>query len=222
LQEQNVSRGNDTRSSSGKKNGSIDEQRAGIFFCLGGALFLLLTTVAEAVYPNFSLKNNAISDLAAIGTNTSIIEETAILGLGLCWSLGAYYLFRNTGKKGTMILNMLPGAGFLLGGLSPENVNVIIHSVGTFAFPVGAVAVISSYSFIKTRFLRYFSVGLGTISLVSTFLIFVGYRVICGTCGYQQGMNDLLLGLGGLESMIIYPLMIWLLGLGGYLLNSRK
>jgi hypothetical protein len=50
------------------------------------------------------------------------------------------------------------------------------------------------------------------LSLLSTFIIFFGWRVVCGTCEYQQGMNDMLLGLGGWESMIIYPLLIWLIG----------
>ena len=198
-----------------------DSRNAGILFSFGAILFLLLTTVSEAIYPNFSLQSNAISDLAAIGSKTTIVEESAILGLGICWSLGAYYLFRNTGRKGLMILNVLPGLGFVIAGLSPENVNVIIHSVGTFAFPLGAIVAISSYKVIRSP-LKYFSVALGAISLVSTFFIFAGYRVICGTCGYQQGMSESLLGLGGWESMIIYPLLIWLFGFGSYLLASNN
>lgn len=198
-----------------------DRTKAGVLFSFGGILFLLLTTASESLYPHFSFQTNAISDLAALGMRTTIIEEAAIFGLGISWSLGAYYLFRNTGKKGLMILNMLPGIGFLIAGISPENVNVLVHSIGTFAFPLGAIVVIFSYRIIDSP-LKYFSVALGTTSLVATFFIFAGYRVICGTCGYQQGMSDLLLGLGGLESLIIYPLLIWLIGFGSYLLTSRR
>ena len=204
-----------------KSEKSSDRARAGILFSLGALLFLLLTTASEAIYPHFNLQTNAISDLAAVGTKTTVIEETAIFGLGICWSLGAYYLFRNTGKRGSLALNILPGIGFIIAGVSPENVNVIIHSVGTFAFPLGAIVVILSYRMIDSP-LKYFSLALGTSSLIATFLIFVGYRVICGTCGYQQGMSDLALGLGGLESLIIYPLLIWLIGFGGYLLTAGR
>jgi hypothetical membrane protein len=204
-----------------KSEKSSDRARAGILFSFGALLFLLLTTASEAIYPHFNLQTNAISDLAAVGTKTTVIEETAIFGLGICWSLGAYYLFRNTGKRGSLALNILPGIGFIIAGVSPENVNVIIHSVGTFAFPLGAIVVILSYRMIDSP-LKYFSLALGTSSLIATFLIFVGYRVICGTCGYQQGMSDLALGLGGLESLIIYPLLIWLIGFGGYLLTARR
>ncbi|HEX9612843.1 MAG TPA: hypothetical protein VGA05_04435, partial [Candidatus Bathyarchaeia archaeon] len=77
---------------------SSDQKGAGILFTLGASLFLLLTTTSESIYPDFSLQNNAISDLAAIGTSTTVIEETAILVLSICWMLGAFYLFRNTGR----------------------------------------------------------------------------------------------------------------------------
>src|SRR5260370_27632683 len=99
------------------------------------------------------MQNNAISELAALGTSTTAIEETAILGLAICWMAGAYYLFRHTDRRRLAILNLVPGVGYLLAGLSPENVNVVIHSVGALlAFPLGAVVVILSYKFIRGPF----------------------------------------------------------------------
>lgn len=205
-----------------------DARRAGILFAFGGLLFLLLTTAAESIYPGFSTQNNAISDLAALGTSTTAIEETAVLGLAICWIVGAYYLFRNTSRRGLKTLYILPGVGYLLAGLSPENVNLAIHSLGAiFAFPFGAVAVILSYRFIRGPF-RYFSIGLGLLSLFSTFMIFVGYRLVgpCGTCsgqsGYDQSLDRLALGLGGWESMIVYPVLIWLMAFGGYLMTREN
>ncbi len=186
---------------------SLDQRRAGILFTIGASLFLLLTTAAESIYPKFSLQTNAISDLAAIGTSTTVIEETAILALSICWMLGAFYLFRNTGRRGLMILNLIP-------------VNLVIHSLGTIGFPLGAVAALLSYRMIRS-FFRYLSLALGTLSIFSTIIIFVGWRVVCGTCGYQQGLSQAALGLGGWESMIIYPIIIWLIGFGNYLMTAR-
>jgi hypothetical membrane protein len=203
-----------------------DARRAGVLFMFGGLLFLLFTTAAESIYPNFSMQKNAISDLAALGTSTTAIEETAILGLAICWMVGAYYLFRNTDRRRLTILNLLPGVGYLLAGLSPENVNLAIHSVGALiAFPLGAIVVILSYRFIRGPF-KYFPVGLGALSLVATFMIFVGYQIVgpCGTCsgqtGYYQSLDKLALGLGGWESMIIYPVLVWLIAFGVYLLTK--
>jgi hypothetical membrane protein len=200
----------------------LDWKIAGILFTFAGLQFLILTTAAEAIYPNFSLQNNALSDLAAIGTSTTVVEETAILGFAICWIVGVYYLFRDGGRNKLMVLYLLPGIAFFLAGASPENVNLVIHSLGAaLGFPVGGVVAILSYRMIRS-FLRYFAVALGTLSLASTVIIFIGWRVVCGTCGYMQGLNQLFLGLGGWESMIIYPLLIWLIGFGNYLTTTAE
>lgn len=208
---------------------TTDYRRAGILFTFGGIFFLLLNTASEFLYPNFSTVNNAMSDLAAVGTRTTVTEETAVFGLAISWIVGAYYQFRRTGRRGLMIVNILPGAGFLLAGLSPENVNLTIHSAGALlAFPFGAVAMFLSYRQIRSDF-RYFPVALGTLSVVAIFVVFFGQRIVgpCGTCvgktpGYVQSLTQVGLGLGGWESMIVYPLLIWLIGFGSYLSAQGK
>jgi hypothetical membrane protein len=67
------------------------------------------------------MDNNAISDLAAMGTRTTLIEEMAILGLAVCWLLGSYFLFRRARRSLWLaVLNFSPGLGFLVAGLSRE------------------------------------------------------------------------------------------------------
>jgi hypothetical membrane protein len=198
---------------------------AGVLFSFGGLLFILLTTASESLYPNFSVLDNAFSDMAAVGTRTFPIEEAAILGFALTWIVGAYLLYRGTGKKGFTIVNSLAGSGFLLAGLSPENLSITIHSIGALlAFPFGAAAVFLSYRIIQTSF-KYFSIGLGSLSVAAILITFLGQRIVgpCGTCvgktpGYVQSLAQLGLGLGGWEAMIIYPLLIWLIGFGSYLM----
>ena len=202
---------------------------AGILLSLGGLLFILLNTASESLYPNFSMLNNAMSDMAALGTRTFPIEETAIFGVAITWIVGAYLIYRTNRRKGFTIVNMIAGIGFLLAGLSPENANVMIHSVGALlAFPFGAIAAILSYRVIHSSF-RYFSVGLGSLSVSATLVTFLGQKIVgpCGTCvgktpGYVQSLTQLGLGLGGWESMIIFPLLIWLIGFGSYLLADRS
>lgn len=199
---------------------------AGILYILSGMFFLLLTTISEALYPNFSLLTNSISDMAAVGARTFFIEEVALFSFGSFWTIGAYLLYKKTGKRKTMILNMIPGLAFILACLSPENVNLVLHSIGALiGFPISAFVVILSYRIIKTPF-KYFSVSLGFISLISIFVMFFGQLIVgpCGTCvdkvpGYVQSLHKLALGLGGWESMIFYPLIIWLIGFGSYLLT---
>lgn len=206
------------------KAGASDARAAGALFLVAGLLFLLLTTAAEAVYPDYSVKNNAISDLAAFGKPTTAIEGAAILGVGVCWTAGAYLLYRRTGRGGLLALNLLPGIGFLLAGFSPENVNNSVHSLGALlAFTFGAAVAIHSYRVIRTP-LRYFSAALGGLSLFATCTIFFGYRIVgpCGACSYSVALDKLGLGLGGWEAMIVYPLLVWLMGFGGHLLAAPR
>jgi hypothetical membrane protein len=112
-----------------------------------------------------------------------------------------------------MILNLLPGTGLLLAVVSPENVNVAIHSVGAIlAFIPGAIVMILAFRTIRTQF-RYFSLLLGLVS-------FVG--IIAEFGGYYLPLVQQTLGPGGWERVIVYPLLIWLVGYGNYLLTISK
>jgi hypothetical membrane protein len=184
-------------------------KRAGALLAFAGLGFLMVVTVLEAIYPGYSVHGNTISDLLAIGTTTSFVGEPLMFVVAISWMAGAYFLFRNTRKRGWIILNLLPGTGLLLAVLSPENVNVAIHSVGALmAFIPGPFAAILSYRIIKSPF-RYFAISLGALSLLGSVVEFGAYN----TDFFQQT-----LGPGGWERIIAYPLLVWLIGFGSYLL----
>jgi hypothetical membrane protein len=185
-----------------------DLRRAGYLLSFAGVDFLLVVTVLEAIYPGYSVHHNAISDLLAIGTGTSLIGEPMLFLAAISWIAGAYYLYRNAGRSGVLILNLLPGIGLMLAVLSPENVSIDVHSIGAvLAFFPGPIAATLSYRYILSPF-RYYAVALGLLSLVGTLVYFGAYE----TSLVQQG-----LGPGGWERVIVYPLLIWLIGFGSYL-----
>ena len=116
-------------------------------------------------------------------------------------------------KESTDDVEMLPGTGFLLAVLSPENVNVAIHSVGAVpAFFPGVIVMILAFRMIQTEF-RYFWLFFGLVS-------FAGVIVEFG--GYYSPLVQQTLGPGGWERVIVYPLLIWLVGYGNYLLTISK
>ncbi len=113
-------------------------------------------------------------------------------------------------KKGLLVLNLLPGTGFLLAVLSPENVNVAIHSVGAvLAFFPGAIVMLLAFRTIQTQF-RYFSLFFGLVSFVGIIFEFGGYYSPL----VQQTLRP-----GGWERVIVYPILIWLVGYRNYLLT---
>lgn len=195
------------------KLNDLDSQAAGILYSLSGIVMLLAISISEALYPDYSVHKNALSDLAATTANTSVIVETAGFVWGLGWLLGSYLLLRRTGRRGLLALNLLPGIGVLLAIASPENVNIVVHSVGAvLAFVPGSIAVVLSYRLIRSQ-LRYLSLVLGTISLVGVILEFGAY---------SSYIVQELLGPGGTERVIVYPILVWLISFGGYLTANSK
>ena len=175
-----------------------------------GMEFLILVTMLESIYPNYSVHGNAISDLLAIGTSTSLIGEPLAFLFATSWLAAAYYLFRGTGKRGLMALNLLPGVGFALAVLSPENVSLAIHSVGAvLAFIPGAIAAILSYRMV------------GSVPVLC--------RLPGGAQhgGRPRGVRGLQLEPDATDpgsrrmgaGPIVYPFMLWLVGFGSYLLG---
>jgi hypothetical membrane protein len=191
---------------------SPDVRRSGLFFTFTGSAFLLLITFLETIYPGYSVHTNTISDLFAVGRLTSTIGEPIAFLIAVTWITGGYYLYRRTEKRWRLVLNVLPGTGLLLAVLSPENVNVGIHSIGAvLAFFSAPIIMLLAFKSITTAF-RYFSLFFGIFSLAAAILEFGAYY----SSVVQQS-----LGPGGAERMIIYPVIIWLIGYGNYLLAKE-
>ncbi|MGI0131010.1 MAG: DUF998 domain-containing protein, partial [Thermoplasmata archaeon] len=159
--------------------------------------------------PGYSVHHSTISDLLALGAPTSLVGEPMLFLAAVAWMGGAYYLFRGSGRTGLRVLNLLPGTGLLLAVLSPENVNLLIHSIGAvLAFVPGPIAAILSYRMTGSRF-RYCALVMGVLSLA-------GAAIYFGT--YETALVQQTLGPGGWERAIVYPLLVWLIGFGSYLL----
>jgi hypothetical protein len=87
----------------------------------------------------------------------------------------------------------------------------VVHAVAAMmAFLIGAVAAIGAYKYVDKPF-SVISIVLGVGSLVASALFFVTYN-----------MGSLGIGIGGMERMIAYPILLWTIGLGGYLLGNCK
>lgn len=73
------------------------------------------------------------------------------------------------------------------------------------AFVLGGISAVFAYRLTRSPF-KYFSPLLGAIALVS--LVF------------SASGHDLGLGVGGMERMVVCPIVIWLIMLGGYLMAT--
>lgn len=189
---------------------------AGLVLFLAAVIFFMGIITAESVYPIdlcYSTRENEISDLAATKPPDSIITQpsatifntTAILTgfLILFSSILLYLSFQN--KLQSIPLGLL-GLGILGVGIFPNNITPF-HSIFAFiVFTSGGIGALVSYTYVHVP-LKYVFALLGAVSLF--FLVF------------YDGFIPIL-GKGGTERFVVYPILFWLIGLGSYLLGSLQ
>jgi hypothetical membrane protein len=191
-------------------------KKAGILISAGGAQFAVFMIVAEAVFPNYSVSANYISDLGVWGKPSAAIFNPSIILFGLLVLSGAYFVQKTFKRRGFSSVLALSGLGALLVGFFPENTIVVngvpvIHAIGALiSFISGGLAAIASYRVTNSP-LRYFSAVLGAASLLALVLF-----ASTGSSGYLG------IGVGGMERMIVYPTLAWTICFGGYLMASQE
>lgn len=174
---------------------------AGTLFFIAASQFVLGLVVAEASYPNYSISGNHISDLG-VGPS-SIIFNSSVFLLGLLLIVGAYFFQRAFNSKTLTVFLVLTGIGAMGVGGFTENSGTI-HSVVSFiAFLFGGLSAIFSFKLLKIPF-SLLAVVLGLMTLGS--LVLYGSKIYLG------------LGSGGMERMVVYPILMWGAGFGGHLI----
>ena len=168
-----------------------------------------MNTVAESLYPAYSVRTNALSDLGALGAQTGLLWNGQLFLSGLLSLLGMYLLFYRSDwpssvgirRKAAGLIYVLPPIGTILVSLFPENYVLAVHAFAALmTFVLGGVSAVYAYRLTQPPF-RYFSFLLGAISLVSILLL-----------------GDQALGFGLAERLVVYPFVIWGVAFGSYLL----
>jgi len=182
---------------------------AGSLILVGAAQFVVGMIVAEALYNGYSVADNYISDLG-VGPSALIFNSSVFL-FGLTILVASYCIWRILGeklimKKLFMILFFLAGIGVMGVGIFTEDAGVIHTIVSFIAFFFGGLSAIAAYKLEKPP-LSYMSVVMGIIALAALVLFATN--------------NFLGLGKGGMERMIAYPIVLWAIGFGGYLIGSE-
>ncbi len=195
--------------------------KAGVFLFLGGVQFTIVWFLAEVTYPGYSVASNYISDL---GTNCPsgggacyvppswLFFNSSQVIYGMLVLLSAYFMQRFFRWRPLTGLIALAGFGLVGVGVFNESF-AFLH--GIFSLVIFLFAGLSAI--VATRFqkapMSYFSVILGVITLVA----FVLYAPDSGVS------NGSLLGIGagGLERLIVYPVLIWSVAFGGHLMGME-
>jgi len=179
-----------------------DRQRAGLLLFAGTTQFAIGLIIAEAVDPAYSVSSNYISDLG-VRAGAPIFNGSIIL-LGITILLTSWYLYRAFKDRILMVVVLLAGIGAIGVGVFTEAFEVIHRVVSFITFVFAALSAIFAFRILRPP-LSYLSILLGVASVAAL--------------GLYVSKNFLGLGKGGMERMIVYPVLTWGIGFGGYLLG---
>ncbi len=162
--------------------------------------------IAETLYPGYSVALNYISDLGVGPEPSRTIFSASVFLFGLLGVAASVLLLRSRGDRVVPCLLLVSGLGAMGVGLINEHVPPYHIMAAFLAFFMGGLAAVFSYRLVGWP-LGLLSAALGLIGLAAL--------VLAGT-GSNLGM-----GKGGIERLVLYPSLTWLIGLGA-VLASRK
>jgi hypothetical membrane protein len=186
---------------------------AGAALFAGMVQFGIALMLAEVYYPGYNVSTNYISDLGATCNTTCVIHQpsslifnSSVILMGVLVLLSAAFVQRALHVRSFALMLTIAGLGAVGVGLFPESTGNwhLLFSLVTFLF-AGLSAVVS------------FGVARGPLSYFSGFL---GLTTLAALVLYA-GKMYLGLGPGGMERMIVYPVLLWAIGFGGYLMSAQ-
>jgi hypothetical membrane protein len=182
-----------------------NRRMAGVLFFVAAAQFILGLIVAEALYPGYNISKNYISDLG-VGPS-SMIFNTSVILLGFLSLVGTYFLHRAFNRKTMTLLLTVAALGAMGVGIFTEDSGLMHVFVSFLVFFFGELSAIFSYRLMKHPF-SIIVIVLGLTSLIALILF--------------TGNSYFGLGVGGMERIIVYPILIWMIGFGSFLIASPE
>jgi hypothetical membrane protein len=190
---------------------------SGLLFYLSGAIVLMGIITAEAMYPSgYTTFKNEISDLGATRQPNSVsFEPSSSIFNTIMWLSGlmiltaTFYQHKYFKKLLFTIPAILFGLGLFGVGIFPGNVRPYHGMSAMLAFLAGGVSAVTSFKIVNFPY-KYIGIVLGIISLTTWFMAVFSASTLMPY-----------IGIGGIERWVAYPLMLWLTGIGGHLMNEK-
>ncbi len=187
---------------------------AGLLCFLAGSIILMGIITAEAFYPSgYTTANSEISDLGATRQPNSIITQpsatifnTTMLVTGLMVLIASFLQHPYFKKWLFSVPFFLFAAGLTGVGVFPGNIDPYHGICSLLTFTMGGLSAILSFTIVSAPF-RYVAVVFGLITLLTLFTAQTYIPII---------------GDGGTERWVAYPVVLWLIGFGGYLLGTTN
>jgi hypothetical membrane protein len=187
----------------------LDDRRLpGVLLFILAAQFMTVIMLAASIAPGYDFNAAAISDLGVIPA-TALLFNLSLIAVGFLNIAGGYFFYRQHGRRWILAIYAIAGVGAIGAGVFPLNSGDLHSIFALVAFLFFNIAAIATATVIH-----------GPMKIVSVLagLVGIGFVVlmIAGDSGNAAAFGAI--GHGGTERMIVYPVMLWMLAFGGYLM----
>jgi len=190
-----------------------DEVRtAGVLTFISGTTFLIGTMLAASIAPAYDFHGAAISDLGVIAETASMFNAILIV-VGLTDLAAGILLYRTWRRSSVLGASIVGGLGAVGAGAFALD-HGGIHSVFALAAFVGFNLQAIACARCVSSPMRWISLLAGVVGLAYVVVMIIGDGGDAAIFG--------VIGHGGSERMIAYPVMAWLLAFGGYLMAAEQ
>lgn len=203
------------------KNGTLP----GILLSIGGLQWLFCIVIAEGLHLGFTIRatgewipySSKIHYISELGVgSTALLFNSSLFLLGMMLVIASYFLQREFRSRLFSIFLAITGIGAMGVAVFPTTIQPTHGIFQAFALVFGALSAIISHRMQKSL-LSYLSIFLGALSLI-TMVVFYPYLGL----SVGDAVTYLGLGKGGMERLVIYPILMWAIGFGCYLIGHSK
>jgi hypothetical membrane protein len=182
---------------------------AGALIFVAVTQFVLSVIVSEALYSGYSISENYLSDLG-VGSS-SIIFNSSVFLLGLLLIIGAYFLHRAFDFTMLTVTFVLMAIGAMGVGIFTLDAGMIHRVASLFFFLFSGLSAIFAVVCSYVHGFKLMKMPFSAIAIILGLTELGGFVLFVG--GIYFG-----LGVGGMQRMVLYPVLMWLAGFGGYLM----
>ena len=183
---------------------------AGVLLFILAAQFMTVIMLAASMAPGYDLSGGAISDLGVID-ESALMFNLSLVVVGVLNVASGLLLYRVTRRRSILAVFTIAGLGAAGAGLVPldrSDLHGIFALLAFLFFNVEAIVI----GMVVTGPMRAVSWIAGLVGIGFVVLMVIGDAGNPGVFGA--------IGHGGAERMIVYPVMLWLLAFGGYLMAA--
>jgi hypothetical membrane protein len=185
-----------------------DQRLPGFLLFVLAAQFMTVIMLAASMAPAYDFNAGAISDLGVV-PETALLFNASLIAVGVLNVVGGYLFFRAHRKPWILTTYLLAGIGAIGAGSIPLDSSDFHSLFALMAFLFFNLEALATATVLRGP-MKAISLLAGAIGIVFVVVMIIGDSgnpAIFGVIGH-----------GGAERLIVYPVMLWMLALGGYLM----